>query len=98
MQVLMTIPAVPSAPFDNTVAEQEGWGVFFCDPRPDETRERQLQRIDCSEDGEPPFDSDTAAWRHVVTRARAGSALHRAALSAVGDVERALIEATCGAW
>ncbi len=98
MQVLMTIPAAPSAPFDNTVAEQEGWGLFFCGPNPEGTQELQIQRIDCSEDGEPPFDSDEAAWRHVVTRARAGSDLHRAALVAVDPVERALIEATCGAW
>ena len=43
-----------------------------------------------------PDDRD--AWLHVVTRARAGSALHRAALDAVDDTERMLIEAACGAW
>jgi len=33
-----------------------------------------------------------------VLRARAGSALHRAALAAADDTERMLIEAACGAW
>ena len=98
MKVLMTIPAVPSAPLDDTVAEQEGWGLFDCGPNSDGTREMQLHRIDCPADGGPPFDSDKGAWAHVVTRARAGSDLHRAALAAVDPVERALIEATCGAW
>jgi hypothetical protein len=46
--------------------------------------------------GEPPFASDRDAWLHVI--ARAGSALHRAALDAVDDTERMLIEAACGAW
>ena len=98
MQVLMTIPGTPGAPFDDTVAEHEGWGLFDCGPNPDGTREMQLQRIDFPEAGDPPFDSDNAAWQHVVTRARAGSELHRAALAAVDTVERALIEAACGAW
>jgi len=98
MKVLMTIPAVPSAPFDDTVAEQEGWGLFDCGPNPDGTREVQLQRIDFPDAGKPPFDSDKAVWAHVVARARAGSDLHRAALAAADPVERALIEATFGAW
>ena len=98
MKVLMTIPAVPSAPLADTVAEQEGWGLFDCGPNPDGSREVQLQRIDCPADGRAPFDSDKAAWAHVVTRARAGSELHRAALAAADPVERALIEATWGAW
>jgi len=33
-----------------------------------------------------------------VTRARAGSALHRAALDAVDGTECLLIEAACGSW
>ena len=114
MKVLMTIPAAQDEPFDATVAEQEGWGVFDCGRAANGTRERQLQRIDCPEDGEPPFADDQAAlqsasrpvppgdrlrrWAHVAARARAGSELHRTALAAVDPVERALIEASCGAW
>jgi len=98
MRVLMTIPGAPGAPFDDTEAEQEGWGLFDCGPNPDGTRWMQLQRIDLPDESDPPFGTDDAAWRHVVAQARAGSQLHRAALAAVDPVERALIEATCGAW
>lgn len=97
MKVLMTIPVASSAPFDNAAAEQEGWGVFDCRP-PDGNWGLQIQGIDFPEDGEPLFASDKEAWTHVVGRARAGSELHRAALAAVDPVERALIEAACGAW
>ena len=58
----------------------------------------QLQREDYPEGREPTFATDRDAWEHVVTRARAGSAPHRAALDAVDAAERLLIEAACGAW
>ncbi len=95
MRVLMTIPATPSFPFDMTVAEREGWGLAGAGLHADGTPAMELQAIS---DSDPDFADDQAAWEHVVTRARQGSDLHRAALAAVDDVERALIEATCGAW
>lgn len=98
MKVLLTIPGKQGAPRDETVAEEEGWGVFDCGLRRDGTREMQLQRLDCPRDGNPRFKDDKAAWRHVTDCARAGSELHRTALAAVDPAERALIEAACGAW
>jgi hypothetical protein len=83
---------------DHATAKREGWDVFDGGPDPDGKPQRQLQRIDAPEDGTPPFPDDRDAWEYVVTRARAGSALHRAALAAVDDTERMLIEAACGAW
>ncbi len=93
--MLTLLPNLPDL-FDHAVAAREGWDVFHCDALPD--GERQLQRVDAPEDGEPPFPDDRDAWEHVVSRARAGSALHRAALASVDDIERMLIEAACGAW
>ncbi len=84
--------------FDHAAAKREGWDVFDCDPDPDGRPQFQLQRMDAPEDGKPPFPDDRDAWAHVVTRARAGSALHRDALALVDDTERMLIEAACGAW
>ena len=98
MQVLMTIPADPAAPFDNSVAADEGWGVIDAGPAPDGGMLLQLHRIAGPSEGSAVFGGDEDAWAHVVARARAGSELHRAALAAVNDIERALIEATCGAW
>ncbi len=95
MKVLMTIPATPSFPFDWTVAEREGWGLAEAGFHTNGTPIMELQAIG---DGRPDLADDQAAWAHVVGRARQGSDLHRAALAAVDDVERALIEATCGAW
>jgi hypothetical protein len=69
--------------FDHAVATREGWDVFDCNPDPG---------------GKPPFPDDRDAWDFVVTRARAGSALHRVALAGVDDTERLLIEAACGPW
>jgi len=83
---------------NHDAARREGWDVFYCDLDPEGQHRFQLQRIDTPEDGTPPFPDDRDAWQHVVTRARAGSALHRAALDAVDDTERMLIEAACGAW
>ena len=98
MQVLMTIPASPDAPFDSSVAADEGWGVIDAGPAPDGGMLLQLHRIAGPAGSSGAFGGDEDAWAHVVARARAGSALHRAALAAVNDIERALIEATCGAW
>jgi len=84
--------------FNQDAARREGWDVFDCDLDPEGQHQFQLQRIDTPEDGTPPFPDDRDAWQHVVTRARAGSALHRAALDAIDDTERMLIEAACGAW
>ena len=96
-----------AAAFDHAAARREGprksrcdfaGDVFDCGPDPEGRPRFQLQREDAPEDREPPFASDRDAWKHVVARARAGSALHRAALDAVDDTERMLIEAACGAW
>ena len=84
--------------FDNAAASREGWALFDCGPDPEGRPQLQLQRVDAPEDGEPPFPDDRDAWAFVVLRARTGSALHRAALDAVNDTERMLIEAACGAW
>ena len=95
---MLTLLPSPTLVFDNTAAAREGWDLFDCGPDPEGRPQIQLQREDAPEDREPPFASDRDAWEHVVTRARAGSALHRAALDAVDDTERMLIEAACGAW
>ncbi|MBN8905252.1 MAG: hypothetical protein J0H14_06820 [Alphaproteobacteria bacterium] len=58
----------------------------------------EIQRVDSSEAGAPVFADASDAWRHVVTRARAGSALHRRALQMVDPIERMLIEASVGWW
>jgi len=79
-------------------ARREGWDVFHYGPDPEGRRQFRLCRVDAPEDGEPPFPDDRDAWEHVVAQARAGSALHQAALDAVDDTERMLIEAACGAW
>ena len=94
----------PTAPFDHAAAAKEGWAVVDCGPSFEGAPQAQLQRLDAPPDCKPvnPLRGaaveDRDAWAHVVARARAGSALHRAALDAVDDVERMLIEASCGAW
>lgn len=95
MKVLMTIPATPSFPFDMTVAEREGWGLVEAGLHADGTPAMELQAIS---DRNPDVADNRSAWELVVNRARQGSDLHRAALAAVDDMERALIEAACGAW
>ena len=98
MQILLTIPADPADPFDNSTAAQEGWGVFDAGPDPSGRAVLQLQAVSTPVGDAFPFARDEDAWQHVVDRARAGSVLHRLALAAVDDLERTLIEATCGAW
>ena len=95
---MLTLLPTANLSFDNAAAQREGWDLFECGPDPEGRPQIQLQREDAPEDREPPFASDRDAWEHVVTHARAGSALHRAALDAVDDTERMLIEAACGAW
>lgn len=93
-----TLQATPTAPFDHDAAAREGWAVVACGPTFEGAFERQLQRLDTPPGGGPAFAEDRDAWLHVVSRARAGSVLHRAALDAVDEVERMLIEATWGYW
>ena len=50
-------------------------------------------------DGDDPgYDPGYDLWDHAVHMARAESELYRAALAAVDDTERTLIEAACGSW
>ena len=95
---MLTLLPAPSLIFDHAAARCEGWDVSDCGPDPGGRDQFRLCRIDAPEDDTPPFADDRDAWEHAVTRARAGSALHRAALDAADDTERMLIEAACGAW
>ena len=79
-------------------AWKEGWTVSECGQHSDGSARVQLQKIDAPAAGIPAFADDADAWKHVVSQARAGSALHRDALQRVDRVERALIEVHCGAW
>ena len=94
----MRMMSTSTIPFDHAEAQREGWDVFRCLPDAQGRSQYQLQHLDAPENGKPVFSDNKEAWEHVVTRARAGSALHRAALDAVDDTERMLIEAACGAW
>ncbi|MEO8716533.1 MAG: hypothetical protein ABI369_16125 [Acetobacteraceae bacterium] len=82
--------------FRSDLAQTEGWDVFDCGLREDGMPRVEIQRIDSPEVGEPVFANDGDTWRHVVARARAGSALHRRALRMVDPIERMLIEASFG--
>jgi hypothetical protein len=84
--------------FGPSLAEAEGWDVFACGCREDGSPRVEIQRIDPPQAGAPVFADDNDAWRHVVTRARAGSALHLRALKMVDPIERMLIEASFGWW
>jgi hypothetical protein len=64
--------------FDNAQAIVEGWDVFDVDS----TGYLEIER----DDEQGHFTSDAEALLHVVERARAGSAYHRAALSQCGIV------------
>lgn len=95
---------VTIAPLDVAAAAKEGWAVVDCGPSFDGAPQAQLQCLDAPPDGKSvsphhgPTTEDRQVWAHVVARARAGSALHRAALDAVDDMERMLIEVSCGSW
>ena len=93
-------PAVPwTSDYSRAKARADGWEVLDCGRHDDGAPRMQIQRVDDPGDGgDPRFAEDRDAWQHVVDRARAGSALHRAALSLVDPVERMVIEATCGGW
>lgn len=94
-------PAAPPSldTLDHTATIAEGWAVFGCGLYRDGTPRVELQRIGCPDDGsEPRFEDDQDAWRHVVNRAREGSALHLAALGLIDVFERAGIEGMLGPW
>ena len=84
-----------SASSDEAQAYAEGWGVFDCGYREDESRRIELHRLDSPVSGTPNFDSDYAAWQHVAAAAKAGSRLHAAALSSLDPGERLAVEAAC---
>lgn len=71
-------------PSDQAAAAAEGWDIFDCDGS--DNGPWQLQCFDNpAEAGWPqgkayPFGCDPDAWRHVLTRAAAGSPLHQRAL------------------
>jgi hypothetical protein len=84
--------------FGPSLAEAEGWNVFDCGCREEGSPRVEIQRIDSPQAGALVFADDNDAWRHVVTRARAGSALHLRALQMIDPIERMLIEASFGRW
>lgn len=95
---MLTLLHTSAFSFDRDAAALEGWAVVDCGPSFDGAFTAQLQRLDTPPDGRPGFAEDRDAWLHVVSRARAGSTLHRAALDAVDEVERMTIDATWGSW
>jgi hypothetical protein len=86
----------PADAFRSKMARAEGWDIFDCGVRDDGTPHVELQRVDSPAAGTSRFDTDHAAWEHVVGRARKGSALHVQALQMVDATERNLIQAFCG--
>ena len=83
--------------FSSAAARAEGWDVFECETREDGSVHAEIQRLVGIDGSASRFEDDDAAWEHVVARARAGSPLHRAALTIVDPVERALIRFWCSA-
>ena len=84
-------------------ASAESWRLSECYGSDDEDPltgfEMRIEREDCPADGSgPKFADDGAAWDHVVTCARAGSAYHARALEACSLQEQGRIIARCGAW
>lgn len=59
--------------FDNEQARAEGWGMWS---RDGDITEPVIERLDDAE----IFAGDFEAWVHVIARADAGSAYHKAAL------------------
>jgi hypothetical protein len=84
--------------FRSEFAQAEGWDVFDCGLREDGSARIEIQRLDNPAAGQPTFETDHAAWDHVVARARAGSALHLRALQMVDPTERKLIRWFCASW
>ena len=84
--------------FRSELAQAEGWDVFECGLREDGSARVEIQRLDNPAAGQPTFETDHAAWDHVVARARAGSALHLRALQMVDPTERKLIRCFCAPW
>ena len=84
--------------FRSEVAQAEGWNVFDCGLREDGLARIEIQRLDSPAAGQPTFETDHAAWDHVVARPREGSALHLRALQMVDPTERKLIRCFCAPW
>ncbi len=82
---------------DSAAASAEGWDVFDVNGGED----MQIQRHDDPQNAEgepvePTFECDGDAWKHVVTQARAGSALHIKALKVISMDELGRIERVQG--
>jgi hypothetical protein len=60
----------PADAFRSEMARAEGWDIFDCGVRDDGTPHVELQRVDSPAAGTSRFDTDHAAWEHVVGRAR----------------------------
>ena len=99
---------------DHAATRREGWEVVECGHEFEGGLRVQLRPVAGMADGSPCFAADHDVlqsasrpvppgdrhrrWEHVVHQARTRSQLHRAALDAVDDTERMLIEAACGCW
>ena len=94
--VAATPPFAPLAGFDLDAARQEGWTLAYLGTQPDGEHWVELRSVEPREGGNAGPDQD--AWKHVVARARAGSALHQDALARVDWFERLAIEGLCGPW
>ncbi|WP_316196665.1 hypothetical protein [Bradyrhizobium sp. SZCCHNS3053] len=68
--------------FDNTIAFDEGWGIFEC--RGSENGRHQLQKLDESDE----LTTDMEAWRLVVEQAASGSDYHVKAMQFLKDHSR----------
>ena len=67
-------------------ALSEGWDVWHCDFRDNGALRFEIQALMESFDDFPlRFDNDDDAWRHVLTMAREGSALHQAAVAFIKE-------------
>lgn len=67
------------ANFDNSIAFDQGWGIFDC--YGSENGPWQLQKLDESD----RLRNDLEAWRLVVDYANAGSDYHKKALQFLAD-------------
>jgi len=80
--------------FDPETARREGWGVFDCSSREGGMRSIEIRRASAS----TRFASDEDARCYVVTQARHGSCLHRAALALLDPLEKKFVRLFCGEW